>query len=221
MRDGPPGHGSLIAGLAARLGRRRRVRRPASGAGDGRRWTAHRRARRRRRRRRRCPRHRSRPEAGRPPGALAAVGGVLRHRALREPERPGLAAGDRAPAGVARERARRPGLARGPARRRRRRGRMPGRERAGGDAALAPGHTRPTLKRGAVRADRPPVPDQPGHRAAALRRPAADRRRGAGQGLGRRGRADAGQGPLGPRRSTSPSTTSATTAAARTSTRAS
>ena len=73
----------------------------------------------------------------------------------------------------------------------------------------------------AVRADRPPLPDQPRHRPAALRRPAADRGRGAGQGLGRRGRADAGQGPLAPRRSTSASTTSATTAAARTSTRAS
>ena len=47
-------------------------------------------------------------------------------------------------------------------------------------------------------ADRLPVPDQPGHRLAALRRPAADRRRRAGQRLGRRGRADAGQGPLGP-----------------------
>ena len=47
-------------------------------------------------------------------------------------------------------------------------------------------------------AERRPVPDQPGDGVAALRRPAADRRRGAGQRLGRRGRPHPGQGPLAP-----------------------
>ena len=50
---------------------------------------------------------------------------------------------------------------------------------------------------GAGGADRLPLPDQPRHRLAALRRPAADRGRRAGQRLGGRGRAHAGQGPLG------------------------
>ena len=47
-------------------------------------------------------------------------------------------------------------------------------------------------------ADRPGLPDQPRHRLAALRRPAADRGRRPGQCLGGRSTAHAGQGPLGP-----------------------
>ena len=42
------------------------------------------------------------------------------------------------------------------------------------------------------------LPDQPRHRLATLRRPAVDRRRRAGQCLGGRSTAHAGQGPLGP-----------------------
>ena len=75
---------------------------------------------------------------------------------------------------------------------------MPGR-RVPAVTPPSPLATHLELKAAPVRSDRPPVPDQPRHRAAALRRPAADRRRGAGQRLGRRGRADAGQGPLDPR----------------------
>ena len=69
--------------------------------------------------------------------------------------------------------------------------------RCGSNGAQPTGHG-PDAQARAARADRLPVPDQPGHGAAALRRPAADRGRGAGQRLGRRGRAHAGQGPLGP-----------------------
>ena len=50
----------------------------------------------------------------------------------------------------------------------------------------------------AAGADRPPLPDQPRHRPAALRRPAADRGRRPGQRLGGRGGAHTGQAPLGP-----------------------
>ena len=50
----------------------------------------------------------------------------------------------------------------------------------------------------AAGADRPPVPDQPGYRPAALRRPAPGRGRRAGQRVGGRGRTDAHQGSLGP-----------------------
>ena len=82
-----------------------------------------------------------------------------------------------------------------PRRRRRPAGR---RRRTGGDGPITPGH-QPEAQSRAVRADRPPIPDQPRHRPAALRRPAADRGRGAGQDLGRRGRVDAGQGPLASR----------------------
>ncbi len=46
--------------------------------------------------------------------------------------------------------------------------------------------------------DRPPLPDQPGHRLAAVRRPSADRGRRAGQRVGGRGPAQSGPGPLGP-----------------------
>ena len=48
-----------------------------------------------------------------------------------------------------------------------------------------------------ARADRPSLSDQPRHRLAALRRPAADRGRRPGQRLGGRGAAHTGQGPLG------------------------
>ena len=50
----------------------------------------------------------------------------------------------------------------------------------------------------AARADRLRLSDQPRHRLAALRRPAADRGRCPGQCLGRRSTTHAGQGPLGP-----------------------
>ena len=88
-------------------------------------------------------------------------------------------------------------------------------------ARPSPLATRVNLGPAPTEPHRPPLPDQPGDGPAARRRPAADRRRRAGQRLGRRGRPPAGPGPLGPRRSTSPPTISATTAAARTSTRAS
>ena len=140
-----------------------------------------------------------------PSPTLAAVGGVLRDRALREAERPGPAAADRRPRTGRPSAGRRTGARRG-ARRRSVPRRPPPPARRPPPArprplptAPSPLATRPRLNAAPFEPDRPPVPDQPGHRAAALRRPAADRRRGAGPGLGRRGRADAGQGPLGPR----------------------
>ena len=48
-----------------------------------------------------------------------------------------------------------------------------------------------------ARADRPSLSDQPRHRPATLRRPAADRGRRAGECVGGRSTAHAGQGPLG------------------------
>ena len=164
--------------------------------------------------------------ASRAAGGPAAVDGVPRHRTLHETERPGLAraaAARRSPAMA--EGRRQVAIAAAAAVRPERRTARACRGRA---RPVADRRRRPSplatdreARTRAVRADRPPLPDQPGHRPAALRRPAADRGRGAGQGLGRRGRADAGQGPLGPRAQHRLSTTSATTAAARTSTRAS
>ena len=157
-------------------------------------------------------------------GVALAVGGVLRHRALRESGAAATCRTARRPVLAGRQS---PGESQGgrdlPAPCRAvpsptaRRARV---RPTGGDAPITPGHRSGAQSR-AVRADRPPLPDQPRHRPAALRRPAPDRRRGAGQGLGRRGRVDPGQGPLDSRPQHRPSTTSATTAAARTSTRAS
>ncbi len=93
-------------------------------------------------------------------------------------------------------------------------------ERANGFAAVPTGRQLEAQSR-AVRLDRRPVPDHSCNRPAAFRRPAADRGRCTGRGVGRRGRADGGQGPLAARPQHLASTTSATTAAARTSTRAS
>ncbi len=80
------------------------------------------------------------------------------------------------------------------------RGRAHGGPRPIADATLplAAGDRREARSR-ADGADRRPVPDQPGDGAAAGRRPATDRRCGAGPRLGRRGRPHAGQGPLDPR----------------------
>ena len=93
----------------------------------------------------------------------------------------------------------------------------------GSDFGPRPRGGRPGLEAQAraAGADRPSLPDQPGHRLAALRRPAADRGRRAGQRVGGRGRAHAGQGPLGPHAQHRLRLSSGTTAAARTSTRAS
>ncbi len=62
---------------------------------------------------------------------------------------------------------------------------------------IADGRPRPGAQVRAAGADRPRLPDQPRHRLAALRRPAADRGRCPGQCLGGRSAAHAGQGPLG------------------------
>ena len=77
-------------------------------------------------------------------------------------------------------------------------GHGPAPERRRGDVGPEPARHHPEARGGAAGADRPPLPDQPGDRAAALRRPADHRGRGAGQRLGRRGRPPAGPGPLAP-----------------------
>ncbi len=67
---------------------------------------------------------------------------------------------------------------------------------AGSPVGVARTHGRAPRRR-ATRAERRPLPDQPGHRLAALRRSAADRRGCPGQCLGSRSAAHTGQGALG------------------------
>ena len=84
------------------------------------------------------------------------------------------------------------GLARSRCPPRRANGARAGRQRIRRAGSFTTGHPRGPQSR-PDRADRPPLPDQPGHRAAAVRRAALDRGRRAGQGLDCRGRIDAGQ----------------------------
>ena len=200
-------------------------------------------------RRRRHARPRPRPRATavdgtrrpapRPPAA-AAVDGVPRHRALRERKvqslarpTPATAEGRRqGPSPSARYRRRWPRRSPAPLRR------WPPGVAAGRPPAVPPPRpprhddasrtppsplaTRRDARPGAGRAQRPPLPDQPGRRRLRLSdaRPLIVAAAQASVWVAE-AELDPGQGPLGPRRSTSASTTSATTAAAPTSTRAS
>ncbi len=138
-----------------------------------------------------------RVRAGRGSGGRAVLVGAAERQPRGEHPPPiGLAAGIRADAASSCERGECDRVATRAAEAARVRPRA-GRHRPGG-AGSQPARHRPDAEARAAGAHRSPLPDQPGDRAAALRRPAADRRRRAGRRLGGRGRADPGQGPLDP-----------------------